>query len=142
MIDRVAAVFILRTDGSALLQHRDDKPGLRHANLWVPPGGHAEPDESMIDCARRELLEETEYEPDDLQFVMSCERVYEDGVAYEVAYYWCIYDEMQTIVCHEGQELAFIFRSEVANYQMPTHLLETWDIVLKAATVIDRRLRS
>jgi hypothetical protein len=31
--DSVAAVLLLRADGAALLQHRDDRPGLRHANL-------------------------------------------------------------------------------------------------------------
>ena len=36
--DRVSTVFLLREDGSALLQLRDVKPGLRHSGMWVPPG--------------------------------------------------------------------------------------------------------
>ena len=71
MADRVAAVILLRHDGAALLQHRDDKPGLRNAGMWVPPGGHAESDELMLDCARRELREETEYDASDLRFLLS-----------------------------------------------------------------------
>ena len=61
-VDVVAAVFLIRPDGSVLLQHRDDKPGLRHANMWVPPGGHCEPGETPRECAQREFLEETCYE--------------------------------------------------------------------------------
>ena len=62
---RVAGIVLLREpDGAALLQHRDDKPGLPHANLWVPPGGHCDGDESWDACAAREFLEETGYSSD------------------------------------------------------------------------------
>ena len=61
LIDRVGAVFLLRKDGAALLQLRDEKPGLRHAGKWVPPGGHAEDWEKIEDCASREFYEETNY---------------------------------------------------------------------------------
>ena len=62
LIDRVGAVFLLRSnDGASLLQLRDDKPGLRHARQWVPPGGHAKFEEEIDACARREFLEETGY---------------------------------------------------------------------------------
>ena len=58
--DRVAAVVLLHPNESMLLQLRDDKPGLRDAGKWVPPGGHCEPGESMKECARREFSEETD----------------------------------------------------------------------------------
>ena len=43
----VGALFLLRDDGALLLQLRDEKPNLRHAGMWVPPGGHIEADESV-----------------------------------------------------------------------------------------------
>ena len=56
---RIGGVVLLRADGAGLLQHRDDKPGLSAAGLWVFPGGHCEPGETCRECARREFLEET-----------------------------------------------------------------------------------
>jgi hypothetical protein len=35
-------------------------------------------------------------------------------VAYQASIFWCLYDEVQTTVCHEGQELVFVKRSEAA----------------------------
>ena len=43
----VAGVVLLRDDNAALLQLRDNKPGLNAAGLWVFPGGHCEPGESL-----------------------------------------------------------------------------------------------
>ncbi len=133
MIDRVGAVILLRRDGSALLQHRDNKPGLRHANMWVPPGGHAERDESMVECARRELCEETEYDASDLRHLMSYDDIAEGWPAYQLTIFWSEYDEIQPVVCHEGQMLAFIPRMMAAGYAIPHHLLNAWDAALAAA---------
>lgn len=38
---RVAGVILLKPNGDALFQLRDDKFGLTHADKWVFPGGHA-----------------------------------------------------------------------------------------------------
>jgi ADP-ribose pyrophosphatase YjhB (NUDIX family) len=134
MADTVSAIWVLRRDGTALLQHRDDKPGLRHAGLWVPPGGHADQGEALSDCAHRELQEETEYNASDLQYLMTLDRVHEDGVAFQVTYFWCWYDEIQTIVCHEGQELAFVKRSDAVEYQLLDFLIDVWDAAIAAAS--------
>lgn len=133
MSDRVGAVILLRTDGAALLQHRDNKPGLRHAGMWVPPGGHAEPDESMLDCARRELCEETAYEAADLQYLMAFDDFVEGWPAYQLTIFWCWYDGIQPVVCREGQALAFVQRKVVATYSIPNILLTAWDAALMAA---------
>ncbi|PYM15194.1 MAG: hypothetical protein DME18_04840, partial [Verrucomicrobia bacterium] len=60
-LPNVAGVVLLRDDHAALLQLRDNKPGLRAAGRWVFPGGHCQSGESIEDCARREFLEETDY---------------------------------------------------------------------------------
>lgn len=133
MIDRVGAVVLLRHDGAALLQHRDDKPGLRDAGMWVPPGGHADLGESMIECARRELREETAYDAADLLHLMTYDVSTEGWPAYELTIFWGRYDGVQPVVCHEGQALAFIQRGMAAGYQIPNHLLNAWDAAMAAA---------
>jgi len=134
-LDKVAAVLLLRRDGAALLQHRDDKPGLRHANMWGPPGGHADPGESMNDCARRELQEEAGYEAADIQFVLSFDDAVEGFPVYQLNVFWCWYDGVQSITCHEGQELAFIERSAAAHYAIPLPIMRAWDAALAAAGI-------
>lgn len=134
MIDRVAAVIVLRHDGAVLLQHRDDTPGLRNAGMWVPPGGHAEPGELMLDCARRELREETDYDASDLRFLLSFDDTVEGWPMYQLTFFWCWYDRSQSIACHEGQALAFVGRNMGANYPIPTYLVNAWDTALAAAS--------
>lgn len=140
MDDRVAAILLLRRDGAALLQHRDDKPGLRHAGMWVPPGGHAESGESMLDCARRELREETEYDASDMQLLMSLDDVVEGWPAYRLTIYWCWYDGIQSVACHEGQDLAFVERSAAVNYPIPALVINAWDAALTAACTTTEKI--
>lgn len=138
MDDGVSAVLLLRHDGAALLQHRDEKVGLRNAGMWVPPGGHSEPGETAIDCARRELREETGYDAVDLQFLMSFEDVVEGWAQYTLTFFWCWYDGIQSVACYEGQALAFIERSNAVNYPIPEYLIKTWDAAFLTASSITR----
>jgi len=142
MVDRVAAIMLMRRDGAVLLQHRDDKPGLRHAGMWAPPGGHAESNESMLDCARRELREETGYDAGDLQFLQALDDAVEGWPVYRLTIFWCWYDGVQSIACHEGQALAFIERSMAENYPIPTVVVGAWDAALSAARATAGKSRS
>ena len=138
----VAAVILLRRDGAALLQHRDDRPDLRHPGIWGPPGGHADPGELMIDCARRELREETGYDGSALWFLSSSDDSIEGWPVYQLTLFWGWYDGIQPVVCHEGQALAFIERSSAENYPIPAYLINAWDAALAAAGVTPERLPS
>jgi len=50
-----AGALVIHEDRVLLVQHRI--PG--HDEFWVPPGGGAEGDETLMDCAVRECFEES-----------------------------------------------------------------------------------
>ena len=53
-----AAAIVVEGDSVLLVQHQhDDLQDGR--SWWVPPGGGVEDDESLVECAQRETLEET-----------------------------------------------------------------------------------
>lgn len=132
----IASVVLLRADGAALLQHRDDKPGLPLANRWVPPGGHCEAGEPIEMCARREFLEETGCRLTELHQLT---RFLDDNVpghaATWVTVFWSVWDGAQQPVCLEGQALEFVPRSRAAAMQVPGYLVRIWDSALAAASI-------
>ena len=70
MADRVTGILLLRYDGAALCSTGT----INRACRMLVCGRRrvvAEPGESMLECARRELREETEYDCADLRFLMS-----------------------------------------------------------------------
>ena len=134
MRKRISGVVLLRApDGAALLQHRDDKPGLPHANLWVPPGGHCDDTESFLTCAGREFLEETGYRCTNLRFLSELDV---DGVAFSpplrLRMFWDVYDGRQPIVCGEGQALEFVRRDLPPGVLIPKYCIDLWDQALSA----------
>ena len=130
MKSQVAGIILLRDDGAALLQHRDDKPGLRHAGMWVMPGGHCDPGETIEICARRELLEETAYDCEDLYWLSA----FDDGEDPDCRciMFWARYDGCQPVQCLEGQALKFVPRAQASTYPIPVYLLELWDMAIAA----------
>lgn len=122
----VSAVLILREDGAALLQHRDDKPGLPHAGKWTIPGGHCDPGETLEECAVREVLEETGYRCKTLYHLSTFTHDDGDGLIYGLALYWNRYDG-QPYECREGQALRFIRREEINEVPFLDFLLPYWD---------------
>jgi pyruvate dehydrogenase E1 component alpha subunit len=130
----IAAVVLLREDGAALMQLRDDKPGLARANMWVIPGGHQDPDEDNLTAARRELKEETDYDCPDLRYL----NTYDDandvtGQNYKLTVFWGRYDGRQTLRCLEGQALRFMSRAEALEAKVPEVVVRAWDFALVAS---------
>jgi 8-oxo-dGTP pyrophosphatase MutT (NUDIX family) len=133
-LKKVATVVLLRDDGAALLQHRDDKPGLPRAGMWAIPGGHHEPGEPSEDCARRELHEETGYLCDELHFLGDFPDTNDvTGRPYTLVVFWGRYDGRRTVECREGQDMRFLGRSEAVAYSVPGVVLQAWDMALAAA---------
>jgi len=129
----VVAVFVLREDGAALLQHRDDKPGLRDPGKWVPPGGHLDDGEAVEDCARRELREETAYTAAGLHFLSEhLNPAQGHWPAYTVTIFSTRYDGVQPVRCLEGRALEFIRREDADRYDVPSYLLGAWDAAIAA----------
>jgi 8-oxo-dGTP pyrophosphatase MutT (NUDIX family) len=127
ILHKIAAVALLKEDGSVLMQHRDDKPNLPHKNLWVFPGGHCDQGEDFKQAAKRELLEETNYNATDLIYLNTVEYTLDPNHHYTLTAYWSIYDGQQKITCNEGQALKFLPRKEANNYEMPEFMLPLWD---------------
>ena len=128
----MAGVVLLREpDGAALLQHRDDKPGLPHANLWVPPGGHCDHEEAWESCAAREFLEETGYRCGNLRLL---DELDVDAVPFSpplrLRVFWDVYDGRQAIACNEGQALEFVTRDRASHVAIPDYLVDLWDQAL------------
>ena len=138
LIHHVAGVVLLREDGAALLQLRDERPGLRLAGQWVFPGGHCEEGERIEDCARREFFEETDYRCGVLnplvQFLDDTEAEVQD-----LTFFWASYDGAQTPRCLEGQTLEFVPRERAAGIKAPPYLARVWDLALESAAALKHR---
>lgn len=58
MTDFIGVKIALIKDNEVLVIKRDDKPGLRYANMWDFPGGQRENNETPFECVAREVQEE------------------------------------------------------------------------------------
>jgi 8-oxo-dGTP pyrophosphatase MutT (NUDIX family) len=135
-MDRIAAVMLVRDDGAVLMQHRDDKPGLRAAGQWVPPGGHCENGENVEEGAYREFFEETGYSCKSLTLI--CHMISDNDPGWppqDLTLFAARYDGVQEISCFEGQAVEFLARNSVEDYLIPGYILQIWDRVLKRFSV-------
>jgi 8-oxo-dGTP pyrophosphatase MutT (NUDIX family) len=130
-VRQVAGVVLLRTDGAALLQLREEKPGLPDAGKWVFPGGHCDAGEQVADCARREFLEETTYRCGKLHSLIDFPS---QGEAWprHFHFFWDRFDGKQTLHCLEGVALRFVLRDKCPPNR-PEYLPRVWDLALAAA---------
>jgi 8-oxo-dGTP pyrophosphatase MutT (NUDIX family) len=120
-------VVLLRDDGAALLQHRDDISTISDPGLWVFPGGHVEWGETPAECAAREMEEETCYRCHNLRPLIRL--AIEGGT---LLFFWENYDGRQPVACREGQGLEFIDRRKVESLPKQSYLTEVFDLALAA----------
>jgi 8-oxo-dGTP pyrophosphatase MutT (NUDIX family) len=97
------ALAMLQRDGRWLMQLRDDIPGIVAPGCWGLFGGHLDPGETPEQAARRELLEEINWQPDDLQLAL---------------------------VHHIQRRTAHVFRAELSVPLQQLQLLEGQDMAL------------
>jgi 8-oxo-dGTP pyrophosphatase MutT (NUDIX family) len=126
-IRQVVGVVLLRDDGAALLQHRDDIPTISDPGLWVFPGGHVEQGETLRDGAAREMEEETCYRCYNLRPLIRLE--IEEG---PLSFFWENYDGRQRVACREGQGLEFVDRRTVDSLPKQSYLTDVFDLALAA----------
>ena len=108
----MAAIFVIRTDGSALLQHRDNKKESAILIFGDHLRDHVEDNETELTCAKRELFEETNYYEKNLTFLRTVYDKTPGEPVYKVALFWCLFDYVQVPKCNEGQDLRFVSRLE------------------------------
>lgn len=131
----VCGVVLLREDGAALLQHRDDIPGIADPGLWVFPGGHREADETPEDAARREFVEETRYRCGDLKPLTSIQGAdWGYGQDFQLEFFWSRFDGVQSYECLEGQAVRFVTRVEAEQLPRCPYLTTVWDQALARAS--------
>jgi len=136
----VAAVYLMRQDGAALLQLRDEKPGLRHAGLWVPPGGHVDSGETLAAAAVREFSEETKIDCENVTWSGAHEVVLPPWPTFILANFWSRYDGCQQHECMEGQQLEFVERQRAPELAMPAFVVKIWDLVISNMQTLENRI--
>jgi 8-oxo-dGTP pyrophosphatase MutT (NUDIX family) len=129
----ICAVVLLDSSNNALLQLRDEKPGLNASGLWVFPGGHKEPDEDIWTCAKREFFEETNYHCTNLRWLMQIDDSFLSHTPLNLHIFWDRYDGNSSYICQEGQALEFISREQALDIAVPEYLVAIWDLVKLAA---------
>jgi 8-oxo-dGTP pyrophosphatase MutT (NUDIX family) len=109
-----------------LLQHRDDRPGLRDSGLWVLPGGGVEVGESLIEAVQREILEETGYQVLSPEFAVMIRDPHsqdpEVGCNGYLHFFTTTFDGHSPLECLEGQALAFVKLNDVHQLARPPYL--------------------
>lgn len=135
----VCGIIVLRADGAALLQHRDDIPTINDPGLWVIPGGHLEPGEQPVEGAVREVEEETCYRSSRPRLLADFHAT-QLGYAgnFRMIFFWDEYDGVQRIECREGQAATFVSRAQASQLPSRDYLLKIWDLALAARDACQR----
>lgn len=110
----VAAAIIVNQDGRVLLARR--KPGKSQGGLWEFPGGKLEPEETAVDCLRRELLEEMGIEIEPHTYFAVHEHDYGTLSIRLIAYKADYIHGVIELVDHDAY--AWVMPSELGNYEL------------------------
>lgn len=106
-----AGIILVKDSRSIFLLHRDEKPNISYAGYWSIPGGGVRKNEAPEEAARRELLEETGYRVDKVNFLGR--EIYRNDKREKICrhIFWAEYDKRQKVYCYEGKEGKFVSSS-------------------------------
>ena len=101
---RIGIGVIIYQGQKILLGKRQNSHG---ASTWSPPGGHLEFGEDLVDCARREVFEETGIEITDAQFTAITNDVFTaENKHYVTLFFSAAYPANQPIQNNEPEKCA------------------------------------
>lgn len=101
------SVLLVNEKRQALMQLRDDKPGIVNPGLWTLISGGIEPGESYSESAYREMKEETGYKLNyPFEFLNLVFQL--NGKILRRIVFIERYDNKQKIECYEGQKIEFV----------------------------------
>lgn len=106
----------LEKEDKILMLYRNKKENDINEGKWLGVGGHFEPKESPLDCAKREIFEETGYIVNSLKYRGIITFVYDNKEEYIFIFSSDDFSGDQ-IVCTEG-ELKWIDRDKILNLNM------------------------
>ena len=109
---QVAAAIIENEQGQVLIARK--KPGKPQAGLWEFPGGKLEPEESPIDCLKRELREEMQITIEPYAWFGTNDHHYGEKHIQLIAYKARFIDGIIQLVDHD--EVRWVKRHELVEY--------------------------
>lgn len=119
-------------DGRFLLHLRDEHAPLMK-NEWCLVGGTVEPGENPEDTVRRELLEETNLTPTDIEFYTSFRRTDTDKEMY--IFHVKVDTRKEKVILGEGRALQLMTKEEVleliGSIEKPNQFLQTLKMYLE-----------
>ena len=114
MITLVVTAAVAEREGTFLVTRR--LKGTHLAGAWEFPGGKCDPDESLHDCMRREMLEELGVECRVGAELFTIAHTYPDRIV-ELHFFACTLDgEPQPLL---GQEMQWVARERLHELEFP-----------------------
>ena len=107
----------IEKDGKYLMLHRTVKENDVNKDKWIGVGGHFEYGESPEECVRREAMEETGLELDELSLRGLVSFVYDHAQTVHVFLYTAQSAQGEPIECDEG-DLAWIEEERMGDLEM------------------------
>lgn len=127
-----SAMIIEDYDGKFLLHLRDEQAPLMK-NEWCLVGGTIEPGESPGDTVKREMFEETNLTPTDIEFYKSFQRTDTDKEMY--IFHVKVDTRKEKIVLGEGKALKLMTKGEILelieSIKEPNQFLQTLKMYLE-----------
>lgn len=121
--NQVAVVLIEDEAGRVILQLRDDKPGLIHANMYSFFGGAVESDESPSAAALRELSEELSIPTHAARLSFLWRTVtHHHGREYDLhVFHYRIGPELAQVLVTEGQGMGVFAPAQIKGWRANGH---------------------